>query len=400
MYKHILITALASLLLILVPHADAQNAMGNDSDSIFSADADVSVTASEDTATPSTTAGNGSSIDANGNMTIKPDADFPSSIDLSRGNLTIGAGASVAKSIRVRNGNVLFGDNSEALGNVTVDNGSLTVGENGNIKGSASVGGTLVVKDNVNIAGPVSVLSSGTMTVGNNVNMEGTLTSASGLKVGANTDIKLFLSGQAVQIDGKVYKLGGKILSSGANTSVGLPFVPKLKDGQVMMTASTSPLETSGSETASSESGQSSDAGDDEAFGADGFFLPDIADIQDEEDISAYVSDVISANTDVRALNLTAEAIDLDYKTPAALFGFIPMSVPAHITVSKDKDVEISYPWYSFLMSTNKQELQDAVSKTVEDALSSSAGNMPNGFSAKIQATIANGILSAFKDLF
>lgn len=405
MYRHILITSLASLFLILIPHAEAQDAMESGSDSLFSADAEAGVTsssgASVDEAETQPAAGNDSSVDANGNMTIKANGDYSSPIDLSRGNLIVSAGASVTKSVRVRNGNILLGDNSEILGNVTVDTGNLTVGENGDIQGSVSVGGSLIVKANANISGPVSVRSSGVIIVGDNVDMEGTLTSAGGLKIGANADVKLFLSGQSVEIDGKVYKLGGKILASGSNTSVGLPFVPKLKDGQVMTATTTAPLEAQqGEQTASSEPEQSSDTDDDWTLGASNFFLPDIADIQDEEDIAEYVSDVISANTDVRAMKLTAEAIDLDYKAPVALFGFIPMNVQARISVSKDKTVDVSYPWYSFLMSTDEEELKEAVSKTVEDSLSASAGGMQNGFSAKIQATIANGILSAFKDLF
>lgn len=401
-----------SVLLLAAPYAYAQSMTSDldaqiDSDYSSASSGSVSATSAADASDDDAAASSGaddrssvSTVDASGNMTVNTNEDYLSAIDLKTGNLTVGTDAS-AKSIRVRGGNVTLKSNTD-VDSVTVDVGSLTMGDNVTISGNVIVGGKLTAGKNLDITGSVSVGSAGTITIGDNSDITGTLTSPAGLRIGSNSDIKLFLSGKAGEIDGKVYKLGGTILASGANTSVGLPFVPKLKDGQVMTAASTSPLEMPESVAASSEPERSSgaDEDDDWASGSDDFFLPDIAGIQDDEDITSYVSDVISANTDVRALKLTSEAVNLDYEAPAALFGFIPMTVPARISVSKDKTVDVSYPWYSFLMSTNEEELQDAVSKTVGDALSASAGDTQDGFSAKIQATIANSILSAFKNFF
>ena len=404
MYKHIILVSFASLLLFMTPHAGAESVLDSDLDSITSSsfEADTTSANADDESTDSgesVTTRSATSVDANGNLTIKPNEDYTLPIDLVRGSLTIGSGASATKGVRVRSGNVILGDNSEVIGNVTVDSGNLTIGENADISGNVSVGGTLTVKDNVDVTGTISVASSGVITVGSNVDLESTLTSSGGLKVGANTDIKLFLSGQSAQIDGKIYKLGGKILSSGANTSVGLPYVPKPKDGEaVMVTTTTSasvPQAQEGESVQSSDIEQASTEGNVE--GSDSFVLPDIANIMNEEDITAYVSDIISSNMNVRTMDLTPEEVSLDYKTPVALFGFIPMSVPTHITVSKDKEIGISYPWYSFLMATNKQEVQNAVLESVKEA---TTGETSAGFSAKIQATIANSILSAFKNLF
>lgn len=333
-----------------------------------------------------------SSIDANGNMTVKAGKDYPSPINLTKGSLTVNMDGSV-KSVQVTNGNVTLHDNTSILGNLVVTNGNLSIGSNVTISGSVTVGGTFSAKDNLAVSGPVSVGSTGVLTIGSNSDITNTLTSPGGLKIGSNADIKLFLSGKTAEIDGKVYKLGGTILSSGVNSDVGLPFVPKPKNGTpVTPTGTTAGSVQSAAQTTNTDASAETSAAN----------IPDISDIVSADDINSYVSDVISNDENVKELNLSSEAVDLNYEMPASLFGIIPMSIPTRITVSKDKDVAVSYPWYSFLMAKNKKAVQDAVMESVGSSISSSplGDDTTSGFSAKLQASITNSVLSALRNLF
>ncbi|MDD3531343.1 MAG: hypothetical protein PHV99_02015 [Candidatus Pacebacteria bacterium] len=416
MYKHIVLISFAGLLLAALP-ASAQTltnewgSMSSGSDATDAANLtttntndagiDASQSAGDATAADTSAADTSSisSIDANGNMRINSGEDYTSPIDLAQGNLELGSGATVSKSVRVRTGNVILGSGAELRAGVIVDTGNLTLGTDASVAGNATVGGALSLGANAEITGSAVVRSADTISLGSNADIGGTLTSAGSLQAGANADVKLFLSGQTADIDGKVYPLGGTIASAGSNASIGLPFVPKPKDGSAIVPSGNTinealPIGTTGSneQPASSENGN---------FSGD-IALPDVSNILNGGDISKYVSDVISSNTKVKGLDLTSEAVNVDYQTPASLFGFIPMTIPTHIAVSKDKNVDVSYPWYSFLMTTNKDAIKTAVSENVQKALTTAAptDTASNGLSTKIQALIANSILSAFNSIF
>jgi hypothetical protein len=389
-------------------NADVTNIVNGATNSSNMSSSDNAVTSSSDTGNDTSDQDTGgtniSTTDAQGNLTINANEDYPSAIDLNQGNLTVDSGATT-KSIHVRNGSITLKSDSEVTGSITVDNGNLTIGSNATVNGNIEVNGILTVKDNVDITGSISTGSSGTIMLGSNVDIKGTITSAAGLKAGSNTDVTLFLSGKTIDIDGKTYKLGGTILASGGNTSIGLPFVPKTA-GSAVSTETTASNTSSATTLQKNDQGSVSTSPDQLGASATDTATTDlvntamtgVATIQNQDDVSNYISDILSTDHNVTDASASSDAVNLDYKTSASLFGFIPVTVPAHVSVSKDKTVNVTYPWYSFLMSTNKQAVQDAVSQAVSSTTDTT--NTSDGFSARVQATITDNILSAFKNLF
>jgi hypothetical protein len=88
------------------------------------------------------------------------------------------------------------------------------------------------------------------------------------------------------------------------------------------------------------------------------------------------------------------------YKVPASLFGFIPMTLPANVKVTKDKNVDVAFPWYSFFYSKPIDEIKikENVSNNIKTLLDSDTDT--ETLTAKMQASITNTVLSSLKGLF
>lgn len=358
-----------------------------------------------------------SKVDANGNLTIRAGEEYESAINLTRGNLIIKNGAVVFNNIYLGSGNAVLEDNSEVKGNIIIKNGSLKIGNGVKVYGDISTY-SLSAFDNIDITGSVDVTSANSIIkVGNNFGIGKTLTSKSSLAIGANGEINLFLSGFSAEVDGKVYKLGGKILSMGTNTVVRLPFVPVLKnaDGSEVKTmANVSNIltkEDNSVDIAKDESLEdeysSTDVIDDqeEYEGDDNFYkgtstLPDVNNIINVDDINSYINKIYEIDSNISNLHMSGENVEINYKTPTKLFGFIQASTPVNIKVSQDSNVKVSYPWYSFVfrISFNEKTISDSVDASIKSIFDLNTVTT-DGLSPKLQASITNNILWGLKGL-
>lgn len=193
-------------------------------------------------ASANTAVGGDMTTDGAGNVTIKINGDIQKSLNV-KGNLTIKTNSVITGDVVVA-GNLTAEENVNIEGNLKVG-GKIVVGNifnvTGNIearnssitlKNDSAIGGGIIANgyshaNNGEVKGTITVLGSSNIVIGANTDLMNTLTASGGLSVGANSEVKLFLSGKTAIIDGKEYKLGGNVISRGANSNVGLPFVPK-----------------------------------------------------------------------------------------------------------------------------------------------------------------------------
>ncbi|MFZ2039017.1 MAG: polymer-forming cytoskeletal protein [Minisyncoccia bacterium] len=394
-----------------------------------------------------------SKVDANGNLTLRPTEVYNADVNLSNGTFTANPACGVVGNVVVNNGDVKFLGDVYIKGSLTVNGGNFTASGNvkvsGNIKVSGKVeiqgnaaiegsvtAGTLSLGPNSYIVGPVFVTSeNSTITVGPNGQLRNTLTSKSGIVAMSNAYVKLFLNGDTIEIDGVPYKLGGKIISTGPLAKVGLPYVPKPKASstvEVIKNTSVAPTEidktdyTSGTDDdrgaavqkqINSMEGIAGEASK-STVDADGKITTSIGQVNSLaqhinkvvsdlgginkiisiDDVKSYVSEVSSIDENIGETELSDEEVSLDYDVPASLFGFIPASLSTSVNVSKDKNVDVKYPWYSFLFSTpaSEADLEADITETVNTLSTSST----EALSAKLQVSILNSVLSIFGGLF
>jgi hypothetical protein len=342
-----------------------------------------------------------------------------------------------------------IGSNADIYGNINVS-GNLVSKGNLTVKGNIS-SNTFSAGLNLDISGTVYVGSAnGTLSIGDNADVRGTLTSKSGLSIGSNSDVKLFLSGDLIEVDGTMYKLGGKIISRGSNSSVGLPYIPKPKIATSTVNIITAPTQTQtqavqttqtvntvtqntaapkvantvNQNTNTSMGGndisvRNRETNNNEVTGFDTSasnnpevvidrntvvdkIINDTSYVVTEDDVNTYASEAVQEDSNINNVNLTAEDVSVSYAVPASLFGFIPMSLPANVSVTKDRNVSVKLPWYSFIFSkkANENTIKQNVTEAISDTFNSSNTIYSGGLTTRGRVSISNGVVSAFKGLF
>ncbi len=72
----------------------------------------------------------------------------------------------------------------------------------------------------------------------------------------------------------------------------------------------------------------------------------------------------IIADKDLSKVESDDDSVNVSYKIPAKLFGFIPVGMVVRTTVGSAGEVKVTHPWYSFLTASDDTEIQaDFMSK-------------------------------------
>ena len=115
-------------------------------------------------------------------------------------------------------------------------------------------------------------------------------------------------------------------------------------------------------------------------------------------DLSSFVTAQVAGDNNVTSVNTSATSVAIVYKQPAHLFGFIPVTVDVMTTVDGGGQVSVDYPWYSFLLSTNKDmlrvTLQDRVDTIINGDVSGGTTSTAVNGSASTNV-VANAIVHA-----
>lgn len=114
--------------------------------------------------------------------------------------------------------------------------------------------------------------------------------------------------------------------------------------------------------------------------------------ITGETDLSGYVAAQIKADKNVSTVETSESGVEVTYDTPAKLFGIFPMTVQTTVNVDADGTVNVSYPWYGFLLSTEGGDLETQLQTVVKTELSAAAGKSAVMASADVQADVETAV--------
>ena len=95
--------------------------------------------------------------------------------------------------------------------------------------------------------------------------------------------------------------------------------------------------------------------------------------VETQADLSGYIAAEMKADKNISSVEAASGEVAVTYKQPAKLFGFIPVTIAATATVDASGNVEVSYPWYAFLMVTNKSDLEARIQDSVSAELGANA---------------------------
>jgi hypothetical protein len=94
--------------------------------------------------------------------------------------------------------------------------------------------------------------------------------------------------------------------------------------------------------------------------------VDDATQVQTETELAFYAAGLLLDDENAKKIELGNDEVQLTYRTRARLFGFIPVLVSATATVDEDENVRVDYPWYSFLSSTNRVEIENDITTNLE----------------------------------
>ena len=114
------------------------------------------------------------------------------------------------------------------------------------------------------------------------------------------------------------------------------------------------------------------------------------ASVKTNADLSGYVAAQMKADENISAVESASDSVAVTYKQKAKLFGFIPVKVNATATVDAAGNVTVRYPWYAFLMATNKADLEARLQDRVDAVFAANvAMNTDASASANAAADVA-----------
>lgn len=123
------------------------------------------------------------------------------------------------------------------------------------------------------------------------------------------------------------------------------------------MSATGTAASASGRETAVSAGGVVSlgrgDVNDNGNSGAD---IQSAASVSSDNDVASFARGILRNDDSVTNVAATSGEVSVSYKEPAKFLGFIPSTVTVTLTTDASGNVQVSHPWYGFLMSKSGDE--------------------------------------------
>lgn len=103
--------------------------------------------------------------------------------------------------------------------------------------------------------------------------------------------------------------------------------------------------------------------------GVDGSARVEAADVGTSSDLRAYAHTTMSEDERVDALQFSPDAIVVHYRQKGRLLALVPVTFTVVARAQADGQVEVRYPWYSFLTVDNEQKIATEMKVAVDSAL-------------------------------
>lgn len=127
--------------------------------------------------------------------------------------------------------------------------------------------------------------------------------------------------------------------------------------------------------------------------------LESSASVASRADLEAYASSRISSNENIEGAEFSSDRMRVSFKEEGRLFGFVPVSMTSHAEVNADGSVEVTRPWYRFMVATSAsadQDLEARLTAALEasaESMTSASGNA--SLSAAAQARLLDEIVAS-----
>lgn len=79
------------------------------------------------------------------------------------------------------------------------------------------------------------------------------------------------------------------------------------------------------------------------------------------QDFEKNTEKIVEADENISRAEVTPEKVEIAYKRPVKLFGFLPMTMNLRAVVDKDGNLKMHKPWYSFLTTSEVDAFSAAV---------------------------------------
>ena len=117
------------------------------------------------------------------------------------------------------------------------------------------------------------------------------------------------------------------------------------------------------------------------------------ASVSTEADVSGFAAAKISSDARIARVETSSQKVSVGYWMDGKLFGFIPMTIETTAIANANGTVEVSHPWYGFLVKIDESaDITTSVKNRVSGDLAASA---EAGFSASTQARIVDHMAAA-----
>lgn len=91
--------------------------------------------------------------------------------------------------------------------------------------------------------------------------------------------------------------------------------------------------------------------------------------------VRAQASALAAHDATVSKVELSSSKVSLTYHEPAKLFGFIVVSVPVTVSVDATGSANVEYPWYSFLLATDRVGLGVEAQAAAQSVIGTTSGS-------------------------
>lgn len=123
--------------------------------------------------------------------------------------------------------------------------------------------------------------------------------------------------------------------------------------------------------------------------------------VDSEASLSAFASSTISADPNIEELVVTDDRIELTYEQQGRLLAFLPVTYSVTAIAHANGEVEVDYPWYTFLVSDNSAEVEAQMESAVDVALAQDAdttADIRTVFTAEESAMVISEMQAVFQN--
>lgn len=94
--------------------------------------------------------------------------------------------------------------------------------------------------------------------------------------------------------------------------------------------------------------------------------------VQTDSDLKTFAATALRNDDNLDSIGFASDRVEVAYREPARFLGIFPASVNIDVVAHNDGSVDIDYPWYSFLMVTNRADLESSIKNEVGAYMSQS----------------------------